>query len=391
MKKYIFEVDYFNIPKYQEVVPGDTCIFNKTKDNRIIVTLADGLGSGIKACVLSEITAAMMQKFMIADEDYLHAAQTVVETLPVCSKRKISYSTFTSVSINKIGFARILEYDNPEILIVRDKEFINLEKKKLKIKTNHTRDTVLYSEILLEPGDRLIFFSDGVTQAGIGSREFPFGWEFENLKDYIQETLERFPNISARIFTKMIVEKAVEIDNYAAHDDITCAMIYYRQARRTIVVTGPPSDPAKDSYIAEKLKNFDGKKIITGGTTAKIIARELNDTIHVDMKTMSSDIPPMAKMRSADIVAEGMLTMNKVIKLLEGSPEDRMKGNDAAYQICNVLLNSDIIYFLVGTAVNPAHQNPNMPVELGLRRITVNKMAKILEEKFLKEVIIEYV
>ncbi len=391
MKEFIFEIDYYNVPKYKQVVSGDSFFYTKTKGNRIVATLADGLGSGIKANVLSQLTASMTQKFMAADYDYLQTAQTILETLPVCSKRKISYSTFTSVKISPNGNTRILDYDNPELLWFRNNEYKPIILCNVDIDTPHTRKTVKYSKIKLEVGDRLILFSDGLIQSGITTKKFPLGWEIEYVKKFIINTVNKDENISARKLSKLLVDKALQNDNGKAHDDITCTVVYYKVARRVILVTGPPSTQEKDKYIVEKFKNFEGKKIIMGGTTSKIISKQLNEKIEIDLDDLHSDIPPASKMKSADIVAEGMLTLNKIISLLNGEPDDRIKGNDAAYKTCNMLLDSDIIHFLVGTAINPAHQNPNMPVEMGLRRISVNKIAEILENKFLKKVEVEYV
>lgn len=96
-------------------------------------------------------------------------------------------------------------------------------------------------------------------------------------------------------------------------------------------------------------------------------------------------------MKSASLVTEGMLTINKVIKLLKDDDLRKLKCNDAAYRMMNTTLNSDIIYMMVGTAINPAHQNPDMPIEMGLRRMSVNKLAKVLRDKYLKEIEVEYI
>jgi len=387
---YIFEIDYYNVPKHGEMLPGDTFLMDKTKDMRRIATLADGMGSGVKANVLSQITAAMAQKFFIADFDCIHVAETIMETLPVCSKRKISYSTFTTVNINIEGLTHIVEYGNPKLLLFRKGDPVEFERKEKIIKTNYADNKIYYSEIKLEPGDRLVFFSDGVSQAGIGTR-FPLGWEEENVRKFINMELNRFPNLSAKTLTKIIVEQALEYDNNKAIDDITCACVYYRKARKTLLVTGPPSNKSKDKYIVERFKSFDGNKVIAGGTTSKIIAKGLGKEVEVDMKDLGSDIPPRAKLEGANLVTEGMLTINKAIKILKEEDVHNLKGRDAAYALVNILINSDYIHFLVGTAINEAHQNPDMPVELGLRRISINKLANILRDKYFKEIKIEYV
>ena len=43
-------------------------------------------------------------------------AEIIMNTLPVCSERRISYSTFTIVDIENSGSANVLEYDNPSAI-----------------------------------------------------------------------------------------------------------------------------------------------------------------------------------------------------------------------------------------------------------------------------------
>lgn len=387
----IFEVSHYNLHKSNEVVAGDTFLVNRTLDERLVATLADGMGSGVKANVLSQLTACMSQKFMMANVDTIHAAQTIMETLPVCSKRKLSYSTLTSLNISPEGFVKLLEYDNPDLLWLRDGEFIEREKSLAHITTEHTRNKIYYSELQLEFGDRLVAYSDGVTQAGIGGRKFPLGWREDNVKSYIKSVLEEQGDISGKDLSRRIVEEACSIDESIAKDDITCAVVYFRKAKNTLLLTGPPSKREKCPHLVESYKKFDGVKIVAGGTTSQIISEGVSEELTVDMGDINSTIPPRAIMKSADLVTEGMLTINKVIKILENEETSNLIDTNAAYRMAEILLESDNIYILMGTAINEAHQNPNMPVEMGLRRISINKLAEILENKFLKKTTIEYV
>ena len=387
----IIEISHYNLHKHNEVVAGDTFLVNRTLDERLVATLADGMGSGVKANVLSQLTACMSQKFMMANVDTIHAAQTIMETLPVCSKRKVSYSTLTSLNISPEGFVKLLEYDNPDLLWIRDGEFIEREKSLAHITTDHTRNKIYYSELQLEFGDRFVFYSDGVTQAGMGGSKYPLGWREENVKTFIESVLEEQVDISGKDLARRIVEKACAIDEATAKDDITCAVVYFRKAKHTLLLTGPPSKRDKCPYLVESYKKFDGIKIIAGGTTSQIISDGVSEELTVDMSDINAKIPPRARMKSADLVTEGMLTINKVINILEDEDTSNLVDTNAAYRMADLLLESDKIYILMGTAINEAHQNPNMPVEMGLRRISINKLAEILENKFLKKTTIEYV
>ncbi len=385
------EVAHYNLHKYKEKVAGDCFLMNKAPDERIVATLADGMGSGVKANILSELTASMLQRFMLANVNTVRAANSIMETLPICSVRKVSYSTFTSLNISPDGVTKTLEYDNPELLWFRNNEFLQITKKTSSIETNTTRNTTLYAEIKLEFGDRLIMFSDGVTQAGMGFSATPLGWRINNVKKYIKDIISNETTISAKDLSFNIVEKAKEMDLNQPKDDITCAVVYYRKTRELMVITGPPGDRNKCPYMVEQFQQFSGKKIVSGGTTSKIIADGIGADLEVDMTDMHSDIPPRSIMKGAALVTEGLLTINKVINILDNENITQIKDIDAAHRMVELFIDTDSIYFLVGTAINEAHQNQNMPVEMGLRRISINKLANILREKYLKKVTIEYV
>lgn len=387
----IIEVSHYNLHKHKEVVAGDTFLLDRADDDRIVATLADGLGSGVKANVLSQLTACMAQKFMLADVESNHAAQTIMETLPVCSERKVSYSTLTTLNISPEGRVKILEYDNPELLWVRGTQFMEWDKTTAKISTTHARNQIFCSEIQLRFGDRLVFFSDGVTQAGMGTSTCPLGWREENVKRFIATLLGEQPDVSGKELARKVVEEARRLDHAMPKDDISCAVVYYRKARNTLLLTGPPSQREKCPYLVDFFRKFAGRKIVSGGTTSQIIAEGLGETLTVDIRDLCSDVPPRSIMKGADLVTEGMLTINKTIRLLKEENADPTLGKSAAHRMVRILLESDNLHFLVGTAINEAHQNPNMPVEMGLRRISMNELAKILRKKHLKKVTVEYV
>jgi hypothetical protein len=182
------------------------------------------------------------------------------------------------------------------------------------------------------------------------------------------------------------------IDQLKPKDDISCGVIYFREPRDLLVLTGPPVHPESDREIADMFASFKGKKIISGGTTASIISRELDKPIDVNMKSYDAKVPPWSDMEGADMVTEGIITMGVVSEMLarSGAVESAAEGRNAASRMVNMLLDSDRITFIVGTKINEAHQDPTMPVELEIRRNVVKRIASLLEEKYLKEVYIQY-
>ncbi|WP_342455589.1 hypothetical protein [Caloramator sp. Dgby_cultured_2] len=141
-----------------------------------------------------------------------------------------------------------------------------------------------------------------------------------------------------------------------------------------------------------------GKKIVCGGTTSQIVCRVLNKELKVNFNYVDPSIPPAAEIDGIDLTCEGVLTMSKAVELVKMyiSSKDTstnlycLNKNDAASKLSKMLIEEATnIHFFVGRAINPAHQNPEFPLDLGLKLKLVDNMAEYL--KFLgKEVTVEY-
>ena len=386
------EIDYCQRAKHGQLITGDVFLTEKVKqEGRIVSVLSDGLGSGVKASVLASMTATMALKFAASAMDIRRSAEIIMDTLPICSVRKISYSTFTVVDMADTGQTRIIEHGNPPFLLIRPDETPKVEK--VEVRPERWRDRVIsYTSFDVRREDRIVFFSDGISQAGMGEYRTPFGWGLPGVETYIREQIERHPHISARELSRALVARAEEVDGLTAKDDITCGVVYVRSPRQLLVMTGAPFNRAHDQDLARMAERTPGRKVICGGTTANIISRQLNRPIEIDLRqARNSRVPPAAKMAGFDLVTEGILTLGEVLRLLEEefAPEE-MKSN-AAVRLARMLLDSDIVKFAVGTRINEAHQDPNIPVNLDLRRNVVTRIAHILEDKYMKRVLVQYV
>ncbi len=387
----VVEVDYHNICKDGQKISGDVFLLNRDKaSSRIVCTLSDGLGSGVKANVLANLTATMGQRFVLNSVDITHAAEKIMMTLPVCSERKISYATFSILDISDTGRVKIIEYDNPAFIYHSGTEPAEVESQVLPLppRIGDRREEIVYSELTMTCGDRLIFFSDGVSQSGMGTASFPLGWRRDDLVQFVNQIIAQDETISARELCRAVTRQGRNNDCHAPKDDITCSVVYFRKPRHTLVITGAPMQPKRDRYLAEHFDSFDGKKIISGGTTATILSRELDRPVNVDLSRLDKKIPPCSIMDGADLVSEGMLTLSRVFQLLEAG--DWGNERNAATDMVEIFLNSDRVHFMVGTKINEAHQNPDMPVEMGIRRTIVQRIIRVLEEKYLKETTLEY-
>ena len=382
------DIDISQASKTGQNTCGDTFLSKRyNAEDRLIAVLSDGLGSGIKACILSQMTATMLLKFTEKEIDIMKAAEVMMNSLPVCQVRKISYSTFSVIDYESSSSVKIVEEGNPQFVLMRNNESVEIEPKIITSKQHDDRHLNIY-HISLQPEDRLIVCSDGVTQAGMGTKEFKLGWRRVGLIEYTKGILATQPRISSRDLSQRIVREASkkEPDNYVK-DDTSCVVLYLREPRKTMIFTGPPYHSDRDREYAALFKNYKGKKVICGGTTTNILARELKRDVVCNMQRCG-DLPNPSEMKGVDLVTEGILTLTRVAEYLE---DEKRMINDAAGKLVELIMNSDQIDFVVGSKLNQAHHDPQMPIELEIRKTVIKRILKLLEDKFMKKITVQYI
>ncbi|MDD3119205.1 MAG: SpoIIE family protein phosphatase, partial [Victivallales bacterium] len=351
------EIEYYQRIKTGEDVCGDDFKTLALEDeSRYIAVLSDGLGSGIKASLLAHMTTAMALKFTLHDIGVLPSAEIIMDSLPVCEVRKISYATFTVMDVLAGGKVRVVEMDNPPFIHLRGTTEVKHEKQTLV--STHWPDRELHiTSLEAMPEDRLIFFSDGVSQAGLGHRPHKFGWRREGCLEYVVNCLRNQPQTSARTLSRAIVTQACGMNPQCrCIDDITCAVIYFRRPRRLRLLTGPPFKKDNDAEFAGFVRDFPGKTIVCGGTTAQILGRELGRPIKTHLFMRNKGLPPTSEMPGVDMITEGILTLTETARCLENDvPAADMAP--AVKTMIEMFLESDVIEFIVGTNVNEAHQD----------------------------------
>ncbi len=391
---FFVEVDYQQKSYEGQRICGDIFLSSKVKEeNRIVVVLSDGMGHGVKASVLATLTATMAVNFTKEHKEPEKTAEIIMKTLPECSERKMNYSTFTIIDIEKSDKVTLLEYDNPECVLIRDRKIF---------KPSDTRNIVLTGDVNCSKkirvcsfapvkGDRIIFCTDGVTQSGLGTPRFPFGWGIDNVGRFAIDMIRQYPQISARNLAGKILNMAYRNDGFQSKDDSTCGVIYFREPRELLICTGPPYNKEDDVALANEVRDFKGKKIVMGATTGDIVSRELGLKIEDVFKFEDPELPPINVMEGIDLFTEGILTLNKVEKILKAYNPNSKLNRGPADEIVKLILESDAIKIIIGTRINIAHQDPHLPVELEIRRTVVNRIAQFLEEKLLKKVLVTYI
>ena len=384
------DIDCAQEKKYNQNTYGDYFLSKRYPEmGTLIAVLSDGLGSGIKANILATMTATMLLKFVEAGADIKTACEVIMNSLPVCQVRKISYSTFSVAHCSEDGEVKIVEEGNPNFIYISDGRVIEPEYKVIDSDTFKNRHMHVY-KIKLKLGDRLIFCSDGVTQAGLGNPELKLGLRRSGLIRFLLEKIKDKPDISSSELAKFVVRVAVntEVDR-KPKDDTSCCVIYYREPRRALIFTGPPYHQEKDNEYANEFYNSKEKKASCGGPPANLLPRDLKTPVRCNIARGVGKLPAVSQMEGIDLVTEGILTLTRTVEYLENGFHDKEKN--AAYELMQFLLSSDCIEFMVGAKLNQAHYDPNLPIEIEIRKNIVKKMAKILEDKYIKRVKLSYI
>ena len=381
------DIDVAQEKKYNQNTFGDYFTSKRFPDSgRLLAVLSDGLGSGIKANILACMTSTMLLKFMEEGTSIKKACETVMNSLPVCQVRKISYSTFSALDCNENGTAKIVEEGNPQFLWIRNGEVLEPEFEVLTSKEFPNRHMHIY-HLKMQTNDRLVFCSDGVTQAALGTKNLRLGLRREGLIEIVKKELEKEPDISSSNLAKRIVKQAILTEpDRKPKDDISAVCVYYREPRNAVVFTGPPYHQSKDKFYAQALIDFNGKKAISGGTTANLVSRELNIPIKTNINLNIGKLPAISYMEGIDLVTEGILTLTKACEYLETGEVE----NDAAGDLVKFMLDTDCITFMVGAKLNQAHYDPNLPIEIEIRKNVIKKISDILETKYFKKVTVQY-
>lgn len=389
-----FEIEHKTLHKEGQQICGDVVMHKRIpEENRTIVVLSDGLGSGVKANILATMTASMLINFTKVNTSIMHTVKTIMKSLPVDSVRQISYATFTLLDIQDDGRVKMVEFGNPSAIVLRDKKTLSLIKSEMFVeaKSFASPQRIFTSDFRLKKGDLVIICSDGVSQSGLGNTSLPKGWQEPLIKKYIQDYLKTKKGVTARDVRDAILRKAMLNDENELKDDTSCCVVYMREPRKMMVVTGPPYERQNDEILALKLLRFDGAKAICGGSTAQIIAREWKQELKAVPLRHTSGMPAKSLLSGVDLVTEGILTIGKLQSLLEKTDTLETEIESPAAELARLFSENDDISFVVGTRVNEAHQDPTLPVELEIRRNVVKRIAQLLRKKFLKEVHVSYI
>ena len=380
MNNLCADIGWKSINHEGEQLCGDHVDIIEQNENSTVLVLADGLGSGVKASILSTLTSKIISTMMAEGLPLEECVSTIAATLPICSVRGVAYSTFTIIHIIDNETAEIMQYDNPLVVLLRNGENYDYPKTELNIDGKK----IYKSTISLQENDIFIAMSDGCPHAGIGLA-YNFGWRREDIIEFMKTFAD--VGYTAKTLSTMLVDECNKQYGYHPGDDATACVVRIRQREPMNLLFGPPRNPDDCNRMMSLFFSKEGKHIVCGGTTSSIVAKYLGKPVKATLNFEQSDVPPIATIEGVDLVTEGVITINKVIEYAKDALSDNEKyeiwsvHRDGASMICRLLFEEATdINFFVGRAVNPAHQNPDLPINFNIKMNLVEELCTCLKQ-----------
>ncbi len=374
------DIGYKSINHVGEELCGDHVDIVEENENSTVIVLADGLGSGVKASILSTLTSKIISTMMAAGLPIEECVATIAATLPVCSVRGVAYSTFTIMHIFNNEVAEIIQYDNPHVIVLRNDTNYDYPKTEMNIGGKK----IYKSTIKLCEGDIFIAMSDGCPHAGLGGL-YNFGWQREEIIGYMEALA--IGGYTAKNLSTMLVDECNRLYGNQPGDDTTACVVKIRRREPMNLLFGPPFNRDDCDRMMSLFFSKEGKHIICGGTTSSIAAKYLGKPLRASLNFEQSDIPPIAEIEGVDLVTEGVITINRVVEYTKDYLDKNEQyehwnfKRDGASLICRLLFEEATdINFYVGRAINPAHQNPDLPINFNIKMNLVRELTDCLRK-----------
>ena len=373
------DIGYKSINHDGEVLCGDHIDVAAAEDGSTVVVLADGLGSGVKASILSTLTAKIISTMMAEGLALEDCVSTIAATLPVCSVRGVAYSTFTVLHISPDSTeAELMQYDNPQVILFRDGANYDYPRTEISIGGKK-----IYKSVLpLRENDLFVLMSDGCPHAGIGVT-YNFGWKREDIIEFLG-TFEGV-GYTAKTLSTIFIDEVNKLYGKHPGDDATACMVRIRKREPMNILFGPPSHRDDCNKMMALFFSKEGKHIVCGGTTSSIVAKYLNKPLIPSLDFEDKGIPPTATLEGVDLVTEGVITINRVLEYAKDYLADNKSyeqwsfKRDGASMIARLLFEEATdINFFVGRAINPAHQNPDLPINFNIKMQLVTELSDCL-------------
>ncbi|WP_347029031.1 SpoIIE family protein phosphatase [Intestinibacter bartlettii] len=348
--------------------------------------MSDGLSSGVKANILATLTSTIALTMIKNGLTIEETVETIIQTLPVDAQKNIAYSTFTIVKITDHNKAYIAEFDGPETFFLRRGQIERIHY----TETNICGKLVREASIDLKENDVMVFVSDGALYASAG-QSLNLNWKWEDIAKHLKINVR--DSMSALDIKNNLLGVCDQMYLFEPGDDTTVCVLKAVKPKKVKLFTGPPSHKEDDAKVVHELMNNADIRIVSGGTTSQIVARELGVEVKSSTEIYDKEVPPIAYIQGVDLVTEGVLTLSKTIDRLKSLSKsldsDIFKAKDGASQMAKLLYSASHIKLLVGRSLNIANAESSFQRDLELRLHVVGELEKILV-KLGKIVTVEY-
>ena len=251
------DIGYKSILHAGEQLCGDH-VDIASDDNSTVIVLADGLGSGVKASILSTLTSKIISTMMAEGLSVEDCVRTIAATLPVDSKHGVAYSTFTIVHLMNNTYADVIQYDNPQLILLRNGQNYDYPTQEMIVGDKK----ILRSRIRLEKGDLFIAMSDGCPHAS-AEEAYNMDWTRDDIIRFM-ETIS-LAGYNAKTLSTMLIDECWSLYAGEPRDDATACVIAIRKREPMNILFGPPSDPDDAERMMNLFFSKEGKHIICGG------------------------------------------------------------------------------------------------------------------------------
>lgn len=380
MNNLCADIGWKSLNHVGEQLCGDHIEIIEMPDDSTVLVLADGLGSGVKASILSTLTSKIIATMTSQGIALEECVKTIAATLPICKVREVAYSTFTIIRLIHNEEAEIICYDNPDVIMYRNGQQYEIPLQDMNIEGK----LIHKGHVMLQENDTFVAMSDGCIHAGVGM-SLNFGWERKEIAEFM-ETLTDV-GFTAKTLATVLTDQCLKLYGGNPGDDTTALVVRIRARQQINLMIGPPSDRNDCEKMVSLFLSKGGKHIVCGGTTSTIVSQYLNHPIIPNINYFDPEIPPTATIEGVDLVTEGVITINRVNEYAKDYLTDNESYKQWNYKQDGAALISRMLFeeatdinFYVGRAINPAHQNPNLPINFNIKMQLVSELSESLKK-----------
>lgn len=370
------------IPKTPGGVCGDVVECFRAPEAAWVVC-ADGMGSGARANISANFCASLLKGHLLAGWSLRDAFRSAAAAMDASRRPGLPYAAFSVARLSPAGRATVLTYDAPPPLRLSPVGAESLPVRRL----DGVEGVAGEADCRLGPGEALVLVSDGVTEAGRGAG-LHGGWGVAGLCRFLSDAVVR--GVPPAELSGAVCARADELCGAGPRDDTTTVVCRVRRGIVLNILTGPPADSARDRGVVERFLGMAGHRVVSGGTTASIVARVTGREPRLLPRAPRAVDPPAWALDGVDLVTEGAVTMNQAHNIMDVPPERRITPSGVS-ELCALMENADRVNFIVGTAANTASNDVRFQQQHILPRTVIIPLLRERLERGGRLVTVEYV